>query len=282
MNKIWRIIDIINWGTNYLDSKKIEDARINIELILSNVLNSTKLNLYLNFEKPLSTKELEQIKFLIQKRVKKEPIQYVLGEAFFLNYKLFVNNSVLIPRPETEILVQSIFNIYHQNQNLKILDIGTGSGCISISLADYFKNSIIHSVDVSEQALEIARINAQKYNLNNIKFEYLDILERVPSQKYDIIVSNPPYISLTELKQCSQEILNYEPQIALTDNDDGLTFYRRYSEIFKELMEAKSQFFLEIAYNQSKDLLKIFNKSYIVEIYNDYSNIPRFLRGKIQ
>ncbi len=280
MEKCWTIIDIINWGIAYFKKKNIAEERHNIELILSFVLNCERMYLYLNYDKPLSNNELKSIKELVLRKAKREPIQYIIGHTHFLNHTIKVNNSVLIPRPETELLVEYIFKNFEKNQELQILDIGTGSGCISIALGSYFANSSITSLDISAEAINLARINANENNINNIQFVQCDILKNIPTSKYDIIVSNPPYISLDEYKLCEPEVKLFEPQIALCDGGDGLIFYKRYNDIFNLILNENGKFFLEISYEQNTLIRNIFNCSYLFNIYNDFSNIPRYVVGQ--
>lgn len=280
MKKSWRIIDILNWGSDYFDNKNISESRLNIELILSHILNYDRINLYLNYEKPLNDSELSQIKDLVKRKISREPIQYIVGKTQFLKYSIGVNPSVLIPRPETELLVDLIFRKIFKKENLKILEIGTGSGCISIALGDYFKDAEILSIDYSSDALKVAESNSINNNVKNIKFHKMDILNNIPNEKFDLIVSNPPYISEKEFVTCEPEVQYFEPKSALSDYGDGLSFYRRFNNIFEELLNDDGMFFLEIAYNQKIELENIFQSLYNIDIYNDFSNLPRYLFGK--
>jgi len=280
LEKSWRIIDIINWGSEYFVNKNISDARLNIELILCNVLQYDRIKLYLDYEKPLTDGELSSIKDQVKRRSKREPIQYIIGETKFLSYTIKLNENVLIPRPETEILVDLIKKSHSNESITNILEIGAGSGCISIALGDYFKQAEVLSIDISNNALELATMNANNNGVNNINFSSLDILKYLPNQKFDLIVSNPPYISETEYLMCEPEVTYYEPKIALSDNSDGLTFYRRFNQIFDELLNDDGIFYLEIGYNQQNDLEKLFQHSYIIDIYKDFSDLPRYLVGK--
>ncbi len=279
MDKNWRIIDIINWGVQYFNDKKIDEARLNIELMLSNVLKCSRLSLYLDFEKPLTEEELSILKQFVIRRANHEPLQYILNEAYFLNYKLYVNNDVLIPRPETEILVELIKKDTNKNDSLNILDIGTGSGCISIALGDYFPNSNIDSIDISMAAIKVAIENTESHNVNNISYINIDIFQDLPKNCYDIIVSNPPYISSTDFANCQPEVRNYEPSFALCDNTDGLRFYKRYAQIFGDLLSNNGKFYLEMALNQSHEITRLFSDNFKVDVFKDLNGIDRFAKG---
>ncbi len=251
--------------------------------MLCDILNIDRVRVYTLFEKPLSEEELSRLRDMAIRRAKREPLQYILGHAYFMGHKIMVDESVLIPRPETELLVdEALKSIPLDKSELNLLDIGSGSGCISIALADQLPNSMITAVDVDGAAVELAKKNAENLNIKNINFVRLDILNSYPKEvQFDVILSNPPYVSTGELKTLQPEVLNYEPRGALTDGGDGLIFFRRYAEIFHELLTDKGRFFLEIGFGQSGEILKIFEeKGYRVEIKKDYSKIPRMLCGE--
>ena len=282
MDKIWSIIDIINWGVEYFEKKNISNPRLNIELLLCEVLQNDRMNLYLNYEKPLNEDELALLKKFVLRRAKHEPLQYITGYTNFLGYKINVDSNVLIPRPETELLVDEVRKKYNNDEKLKILDIGTGSGCISISLADFFKNSHIDAVDYSNDVIKIAKSNAEYNNTDNISFIKLDILSEEPSGQYDIIISNPPYISDSEFKICEPEVLYFEPHTSLTDNNDGYTFYKRFESLFQDLLKPEGEFFLEIGFGQMDYLNILFSRSYDIQFKSDFNNIPRIISGKLK
>lgn len=279
--KSWSILELLNTTTQFLNEKKIESARLNAELLLCSILNFERIQLYTNFDKPLSIDEIDKFRILVKRRVKNEPLQYILGQIDFCNLKIRIDNRALIPRPETEELVELVKNKC-KNDNYKILDIGTGSGCIALSLANHYKNSEILGIDNSIDAIELAKSNSEINNIRNAKFDIFDILKSIPSDKYDIIVSNPPYISNDEMLLISKE-LNYEPQLALTDNNDGLTFYKRYIEIFENILNENGSFYLEIAYNQGNKILELFEQSnYYVELHKDLNGNDRIIYGKLR
>lgn len=282
--KEWRIIDIIKWGEEYFASKGIESPRLNIEILLSELLNSTRLGLYLHYEQPLLKTELEKLKELIKRRVKFEPLAYITGYAYFRELRLKVNRSTLIPRPETELIVdyaEEILNEIHYSS--RILDIGTGSGCIAIAIAQKFPNSEIIAIDDSDEALEIAIENAKFYKCQNITFRKMNILTDIPDDKFDLIISNPPYLSLDEFLQTQPEIRNYERMESLTDGLDGYTFYRRFAQVFPDMLKRSGKFILEIGYNQSAAMYHIFNsEKYEIEIFKDLNNIERYVVGLIK
>lgn len=279
-NKVWSLLDMVKWGSDYFKSKKIDSPRLTIELLLCKLLDIERIQIYTQFDKPLTPAELKELKAMIKRRVSNEPLQYILGVTNFLGYNLEVNRNVLIPRPETEILVDTVLKCYKDYEYpYKILDIGTGSGCISIVLASKFRNSSILAIDNSEKSLEVAEKNFRNNNLNNIETKKIDILKELPSnEKYDLIVSNPPYICINDYNKLPPEIKLYEPQFALTDLGNGLIFYERYSEIFKTLLQKDGNFFVEIGYGQETEIKKIFkDKGYDTIIIKDLNNVPRII-----
>ena len=197
----WTIMDIVKWGTEYFQKNGIDSPRLTIELLLCKLLSIQRIEIYTNFEKPLMPSELKSLKKMIKRRIHHEPLQYILGSTNFLGIKLSVNHGVLIPRPETELLVELVKNDINSKSIIETLDIGTGSGCIAIALADHFENIKIDAIDVSQQSLGIAKSNAERLGLANIQFKEENIFSMNNDKKYNLIVSNPPYISGTRNNQ---------------------------------------------------------------------------------
>ena len=276
-NKIWRIIDIINWSKEYFESNGVDSPRLTIELILSNILKLDRIQLYTNFEKPLQTKELQKIREAVKERGKRVPLQYITNQVEFYGINLYVDNNVLIPRPETEELVEYLVKKYSKDSNLEILDIGTGSGCIALSLANYFQNSKIYGIDKEIGALKVASKNKEMLNIENASFYKKDIINDRIDKQFDIIVSNPPYVSLDEYKNLEPELL-FEPDVALTDNSDGLTFYRKFVTIFNDNLSNSGEAIIEIGYSQTKDILNLFDgKNFESKVIKDISGKDRIL-----
>src|ERR1035437_7005118 len=196
------VLESINLSSEYLKNKGIGSPRINAELLLAHILNCKSLNLYLCFEKPLTEEEIDKYRELLKRRSKFEPLQYIIGKVEFYGIDFKVNPSVLIPRQETEILVETIIGQYDKYDTLRILDIGTGSGNIAVSLAKNLDNSFITALDISEDALKIANENAILNSVNDrIEFIKIDVLnEEFIRNEFDLVVSNPPYISIVEFE----------------------------------------------------------------------------------
>jgi len=283
MKKEWTIIDLVKWGTEFFEGKSIESARLNIELLLCDVLKIDRMTIYTQFDKPVAKQELARLKEFVKRRAAREPLQYIIGSQNFCGLDFVVNKSVLIPRPETELLVEKVIDNVMSSKlsSPRILDIGTGSGCIALTLGHNIPNALITAVDNENAALEVARENAKKLQIKNVEFVQSDILKSLlESAPYDIIVSNPPYIDHAEYGKSQPEVLEYEPKSALTDYAGGLTFYQRFAEIFKELLADRGQFFLEIGYGQESDVLRLLREAgYSVSSERDFAGIPRIIYG---
>ncbi len=280
--KTWNVLEILKVTENVFAEKGINNPRLNAELLLSDTTGYSRINLYLNFEKPLTDKEVSDYRVKVKRRLKLEPLQYILGKTEFYSLSFKVTPDVLIPRQETEILVDIVLE-FIKSKNLnkpRILEIGTGSGCISVAIAANTE-CLIDAIDISNEALKIAKENSMLNNLTNkINFIQQDFFNSCDSFKeYDIVVSNPPYIAAADLKNLNEEVNQYEPSIALTDNNDGLTFYKR---IFELALNTKNSpaIFLEIG-DGKKDAIVTLLDNYKIEnfsIHNDLINIPRVLK----
>lgn len=278
MEKIWTIIELLRWGTEFFDKHSIEDARLNIELMLCQVLGLSRIELYSKFDKPLNPDELSILRDFVKRRSKREPLQYILGGQQFIDLNIHLSPDVLIPRPETEILADEAVKYIKKNNYSEILDIGTGSGCIALHIAKCCPQAHITAIDISLEAIEIAKKNAELNKLENVSFFVSDILKTSPKKHYDMIVSNPPYISIDDFAELDEE-LKYEPQSALTDNSDGLTFYKRFSEFFATSINSGGMFMLELGKGQYEAVQKMY-KEFEIGIIKDYSGIERIIFGK--
>ncbi|MCK4826997.1 peptide chain release factor N(5)-glutamine methyltransferase, partial [bacterium] len=226
------ILEIINKTTKFFKQKDIEHPRLNAERLLAALLEIDRVQLYLQYDRLMSKNETELFRDFVRRRAEYEPLQYIIGETEFMGLNFKVTPAVLIPRPETEILIEKIL-LLKDTQSFPdptVWDIGSGSGCIAVALAHYWPECIIIASDVSEDSLSLAEENASLNNVKDkIQFLKHDILTD-PINSYtqaDIIVSNPPYVSLKEYENLGDEIRLFEPKIALTDDSEGLTFYER-------------------------------------------------------
>ena len=280
----WRIIDLINWGEGYFNKNEFESPKQEIEWLLCDLLNYKRVDLYVNFEEIVSTTKLKLLKKWIKKRLKRMPLQYITGNTEFYGKKFFLNTDVLIPRADTERLVDESLECIKQKNNPKILEVGTGSGCISISLALERKDAQILSIDISENALNKAKENAEYHKTTNVSFSKVDILNDLPEGKYDILISNPPYISYDEMKTIMVDVKDFEPELALTDFNDGLQFYTRLSDIGPLLIKKEGWMLLEVGTNDHpKKVMRLFKSKGFkdIDLLKDYNNNKRVLRVKI-
>ncbi len=280
------VLNSILLSTDYLKNKGIDSARINAELLLADILDCKRMDLYLRFDQPLSKVETEKYRKALKRRATKEPLQYIVGKVEFYGLIFFVNSKVLIPRQETEILIETIIENYQDDKNKNILDIGCGSGNIIISLVKVLTNAKGVALDISEDAISVAKKNAE-YNkvTENISFIKKDILnDKIQDlEKFDIVVSNPPYVSKKEFGSLQKEILAYEPKFAVTDFADGYTFYKKICDMAKNILLPKGKLFFEVGYNQANKVKAIMEENNFtgIKIIKDYSNIERVVYGEI-
>ncbi len=277
----WRIIDVINWGVDYFENKSLENPRLEIEIFLQHILDCKKIDLYINFENEVSTSNLNTLKEFIKRRLKKEPIQYIVGTACFYGRNFFVDSSVLIPRPETEILINECIKLLSIKNNPDIIDIGTGSGCIGITLAKEIPSSKVIAIDFSEKALNLAEKNAKNMGVKNIEFVKHDFLKESIDASADLLVSNPPYIPEKDILSLMTEVRGYEPREALTDNLDGLEFYRVFSKKFDTITKEDGVLIVEVGKDEHPlEVKKIFEQSghVNIEMINDYNDDIRVLK----
>jgi release factor glutamine methyltransferase len=281
----WKVLSLIEWATNYLAARGVEDARLNAELLLGRVLGLPRIGLYANFDRPLETTELAEFKKLFQRRLKRMPLQYILGETEFMGLKLFVDENVLIPRPETEILVERTLETIRRVEKAKVdvLDIGTGSGNIPIAIAHFAKNVSVTSIDVSAAALKTAARNISYHRVTTITLIEGDLVhDPLHGTLFDVVVSNPPYVSAEEFSSLAPEVRDYEPRIATTDEADGFYFITMVSEMSAAKLCDGGWLLLEIGFGQSSRAQEIVTAAGFedVEVFPDYAGIPRVVRAR--
>ena len=276
-------LQALNFGVKFLKKNKIKSYKIDSELLLCNVLKLSRENLLINLDKILKNESYKKYKKLLHRRKKKEPMAYILKKKEFWKNKFFVNNNVLIPRPETEIIVEEILNRIDLKASKNLLDVGTGSGCIILSIIKERSNCKGTAIDISKKALKVAKTNAKIHHLENkIKFKNIDI-DKFKHCKYDFIVSNPPYIKKVDLYRLEDGIRLFEPMIALNAGLDGLTEIKKLILRSKKLLKINGKLIFEIGLNQIeiiKDFL-IKNGYYINKICKDLSFKPRVIISTI-
>ena len=268
-----KVLEVIITGSKLLKEKNISSHVLDTELLLSKSLNKSREELLINLDQNINKKELTNFNKYLIRRSNKEPIAYLLGEKEFWSKKFFVNKDTLIPRPETELLVEKLVTIYKEKR-ITILDIGTGTGCIIASLLSELKNSSGTAVDISREAILVAKKNACKFKLSDrIKFLHKPF-EELYGKKFDLIVSNPPYIKRMEIKNLSDDVKKFEPRMALDGGNDGLDLIKKVIYKSKEILKINGMLAIEIGDKQIKKVSKILidNKFRIKCVIKDYEN----------
>ena len=279
----------------YLEKNSIDESKLIAEIIFSHVLNVDRMMLFTKYRDEIEDEKIEKIRYFIQKIGREKfPVQYLLNEQEFYGRKFYVDKGVLIPRQDTEILVEKIIQILknniQKNKNLeknlkihpKILDIGVGSGIIGITAALEIKDSYVLGVDISEKALETAEKNKELLKVSNIKFLKSNLFEKVEFKQFDMIVSNPPYISLNEAGIMSDDTLLHEPSEALFAENDGLYFYYEICQKALDYLADLGYLLFEIGYKQGKNVAEIMTSSGFknVEVIKDLAGLDRVVVGQ--
>ena len=273
--------ELIKFGSNKLKSVKIRSHKLDTEILLSKTLGKKREDVLINLNQKINKQQILEFKAYINRRFLSEPIAYILKEKEFWSKVFNVNKSTLIPRPETELMVEQLVKIYKE-KSIFILDIGTGSGCILISLLSELTESFGIGLDISKKALLVAEQNAQKHNLErNIKF-YKRSFEQIENYKFDLIVSNPPYIQSKELKNLNDDIKKYEPKIALDGGNDGLDVIKKVIYKAKDILKLNGLLAIEIGNEQFKKVSKILTENNFRIEYNikDFEDNTRCLISK--
>ena len=259
------INDLLIYGRKYLLNTQIEEIPLKIRLLLEHVLDMNKFELVINHAQEISNEKVEEFQKGLEKIKNNTPIQYITNNQEFMKLNFYVDKNVLIPQPDTEILVEEVLKYVQQNNDsnstVKILDLCTGSGAIAVSLAKYIENCEITATDISNKALQIAKLNAEK-NLVHTKIHFIesDMFDNIPTTNFDIIVSNPPYIETRVLSKLSQEVQK-EPTLALDGGENGLKFYTIIINNCNNYLAQDGKLFLEIGFNQKQSLFDLIHKS---------------------
>ena len=270
-------VDILKSGENYLKKNNIENSLLDTELILSKVLNKKREEIIININNELKNTDIVKFKEYLIRRKQKEPIAYILGYKYFWRYRFLTNNSVLIPRPDTELLVEESLKYIPKNKSKKILDIGTGSGCIIISLLKERPKCLATAIDISKKAIFVAKTNAKIHQLLN-KINFINInIDKFNSNNYDLIISNPPYINSIELNRLDDDIKFHEPKEALSGGYDGFRDIKKVIIKSKKLLKINGKLIIEIGHKQKNQSTKILKENgfYINKISKDLSGRDR-------
>ena len=263
------IKELINQGIMILKNEGVESPKNKARAILQYTIKKPREYLIIYDNKEVTAKQKEEYIRNIKRLVSGEPLQYIIGRQEFMKLKFKVNKDVLIPQPDTEILVEEVIEILKSIKNPVVLDLCTGSGAIAISIAKYVQNVKIYATDISKKALEIAKANAELNGVtNSIKFVESNLFDKVKDKKFDVIVSNPPYIATDEIKKLPLEVQN-EPKLALDGGKDGLDFYRKIAKDGYKYLNRQGYLCMEIGYDQRIAVRKIIdNEKRYVETYS--------------
>ena len=275
--------EIISWGETELTHHQIDNPCRDILWMAGDLFDCPMSDIHFN-KKTVSNHQLTTFKQWIRRRINHEPVQKITGKTEFYGLPIYLEPSVFIPRPETERLIDEILSLTSKQKSVSILDVGTGSGCIAVALAKELENSKITAIDISTEVLKTAKKNGDYHGLKNISFKKMDILKNKMKHRYDILVSNPPYIPKAEMKYLMPEVFNHDPVLALTDNVDGLTFYRHLAKHFHKLVRPNGYMVLETGCgDHPHKAITIFRKYGIKsELKKDYSGNHRVLIAHIK
>ena len=271
------IENILNEGINILQKNKIANPQLDSEILLSDSIKRDKKHIILNPKEILSSEQLVKFKSLIERRKKGEPIAYLINKKEFWKDEFFVNKDVLIPRPDSELIIEQVLKIYSKDDQLQVLDIGTGSGCILLSILKERSNFYGTGIDISKKSINVSKFNAKQLNLTNrVKFFHSSV-DNFNNGKYDIIVSNPPYIEQLSLKYLEKDVVNFEPKLALSGGFDGFSKIRKVINKASILIKKNGKFILEIGFNQKNKVIKILKEEgfYVNKAIKDYGNNDR-------
>ncbi len=267
----------INAGAKILKDKYIRTANLDSEILMSKAINKNREFILLNLKKNINKQELFYFQTLIKKRSLRKPIAYLTNKKFFWDSEFFVTKDTLIPRPETELIVQSTLNLTKYKNKLNILDIGIGSGCILLSILKERKNFFGTGIDISKNCLKISKINAINIGVSNRLKLFKSNVDKFNFGKYDLIVSNPPYINKNDIKYLERDIVGFEPKQALNGGLEGLSEISKVIIKSSELIKKSGKFILEIGFGQKNRVIKLLKKEgfYINKIQKDLSKIDR-------
>ena len=285
----WTIQKLLNWVTEYLTSKGIESPRLSSELLLSNVLELKRIDLYTQFDKQVPQDQLDKLHELVKRAGLYEPVAYLTGKTEFYSLELDITSDCMIPRPETELLVQRAIEFLRTRSGVQyVCDLCTGSGCIAVAIAKNFPDARITATDISAAALEVADRNIEKHRLKEqVRLLCGDLFEPVIQQldvsQFDLIVCNPPYVSTSEYENLDKNIKDYEPQSALLAGEDGMDVYRRIIEKVDDFLKPGAALKLEIGYAQGptvRELLEQTGTFGEIKIEKDFHDNDRIVIAK--
>jgi len=268
---------LLNQASKMLDNSSNTSSKLDSEILLSKIIKKNRQYLILNSNEELKKENIKSFNYLVKRRKKGEPIAYLINKKEFWKKNFYINQNVLIPRPDTEILVEETLKLFNINSKLNMLDIGTGSGCILISILKERRNFFGTGIDISKKAINVARFNTKMHQLSNrVKFYNSDV-DNFNIGKYDLIVSNPPYIEVSNLKYLENDVVNFEPKLALNGGIDGFSKIRKVINKATVLIKKNGKLVLEIGFNQRNKVQEMLKKKgfYINKTLKDYGKKDR-------
>jgi release factor glutamine methyltransferase len=277
----WTVLKVLNWTREYLAEKGVENARLEAEWLLCASLALDRVGLYLNFDKPLSEEELALFRGKVARRARREPLQYILGTQEFMGLEFDVTPAVLIPRPDTETLVEEALK--RAAPTGRILDIGVGSGCITVAMAKALPQAAVSGVEKSPETMALAAQNVEKHGVKVTLFEG-SLFEPFAGQRFDLIVSNPPYIPTADLEYLQPEVRDFEPRGALDGGTDGFDFYRLIIPAARDHLTDGGWLLVEIGIGQAEQVLQLFGQTgSFGELFTtkDHAGIERVVGGRL-
>jgi release factor glutamine methyltransferase len=287
----WTVRRLLEWTTPFFTRREVDSPRLSAELLLAHVLKVPRIKLYTDYERVLAEGDLTRYRGLVQRAAEHEPIAYLTGIAHFFNLEFEVNRDVLIPRPDTETLVENVLQLVRNQSGLeapRILDLCTGSGCIAITLASRLKHATVIATDITSQAVAVARRNAEKFGVaDRVAVEEGDLYEalagKVDVQPFDLVVANPPYIATAQMAGLPRNVREYEPVNALDGGMDGLVVHRRIVAGASERLVSSGRVFLEIAFDQGARAMDMMSRLPGFEearVLKDYGGRDRVLTAR--
>lgn len=282
MPEAWTVLKILEWTTGYFRDKGIDNPRLDAELLLADLLETGRLELYLQFDQPLNAGELNAFRSRVARRAEREPLQYILGECEFWSLSLKVTPQVLVPRADTEVLVEEALK--RLDSTGRVLDVGTGSGAIAIALASEKNCARVEAVDICDEALSIAHENTVRHGLEDRLSLRRENLAALSGRGYEMIVSNPPYIPEADFAGLMPEVRDFEPRRALDGGTDGLDCYRALACQAPALLADRGWLLVEVGYGQAEAVSDLFAAAGLTEIFvrNDYAGTPRVVGGRLE
>ena len=268
---------VLNQASKILDNSSNTSSKLDSEILLSEVIKKNRQYLILNSNEELKKENIKSFDYLVKRRKKGEPIAYLINKKEFWKQNFYINQNVLIPRPDTELLVEETLKLFNVNSKLNMLDIGTGSGCILLSILKERRNFFGTGIDISKKAINVAHFNAKMHQLSNrVKFYNSDV-DKFLIGKYDLVVSNPPYIKRQDLKYLEVDVKGFEPKLALDGGKDGFSKITKVISKTSTLLKKNGRFILEIGFGQKKKILSILkqNNFFINKVVKDYGKNDR-------